>query len=290
MTNRKHKALGRGLSAIIPNFETEDARENLNEIDLSSISMNPLQPRKMFDENDMNELISSIREKGIIQPITVHRKNGGFELIAGERRVRAAKIAGLETIPAYIIEVATDEEMMELALIENIQREDLNPVDEALGYSLLINKYGISQEAVATKVGKNRTTITNSIRLLKLPEEILNGLRDRKISTGHARAILGLEKSSQQINLYHKILRDGLSVRSVEDWVRKINDGPAQQTDKKGKRPPNPYHKKIESHLQQTLGTRVRVRAAARGGKLEIDFYSVEDLERLMELFDTIHY
>jgi len=290
MTNRKHKALGRGLSAMIPNFETDDARENLNEIDLSKISMNPLQPRKMFNENEMNELVSSIREKGIIQPVTVHKKNGGYELIAGERRVRAARIAGLETVPAYIIDVATEEEMMELALIENIQREDLNPVDESMGYSLLIGKYGISQEAVANKVGKNRSTITNSIRLLKLPEEILNGLRDRKISTGHARAVLGLENGSQQINLYHKILRDGLSVRAVEEWIRRVNKQPAAQADKKTKRPQNPYHKKVESKLQQTLGTRVRIRVASRGGKLEIDFYSAEDLERLMELFDSIQY
>lgn len=290
MTNRKHKALGRGISAIIPNFETDEARENLNEIRLTLISMNPLQPRKLFDETVMDELVSSIREKGIIQPVTVRRKGEGYELIAGERRVRAARIAGLETIPAYVIEVASDEEMMELALIENIQREDLNPVDEALGYSLLIEKYGISQEAVATKVGKNRTTITNSIRLLKLPEVILNGLRDRRISTGHARALLGLESPKQQETLYQKIVNEGLSVRAVEEWVRKISERTHRPQKETPIRPKNPYHRKIESLLQQTLGTRVRIRTSARGGKLEIEYYSPEDLERLMELFDTIQY
>jgi ParB family chromosome partitioning protein len=290
MTNRKHKALGRGLSAMIPNFETEDARENLNEIKLSLISMNPFQPRKLFDETVMDELVNSIREKGVIQPVTVRKKGEGYELIAGERRVRAARIVGLHTIPAYVIDVASDEEMMELALIENIQREDLNPVDEALGYSLLIEKYGISQEAVATKVGKNRTTITNSIRLLKLPEEVLNGLRDRKITTGHARALLGLESAKQQITLYQKIVQEGLSVRSVEEWVRKISERGHRPQKESKTRPKNPYHRKIESLLQQTLGTRVRIRPSARGGKLEIDYYSPEDLERLMELFDTIQY
>lgn len=290
MTNRKHKALGRGISAIIPNFETDEARENLNEIRLSLISTNPLQPRKLFDETVMDELVNSIREKGIIQPVTVRKKGEGYELIAGERRVRAARIAGLETIPAYVIEVASDEEMMELALIENIQREDLNPVDEALGYSLLIEKYGISQEDVATKVGKNRTTITNSIRLLKLPEVILNGLRDRRITTGHARALLGLESPKQQETLYQKIVNEGLSVRAVEEWVRKISERAHRPQKETPIRPKNPYHRKIESLLQQTLGTRVRIRTSARGGKLEIEYYSPEDLERLMELFDTIQY
>ncbi|MCD6234030.1 MAG: hypothetical protein DRP86_05875 [Candidatus Neomarinimicrobiota bacterium] len=290
MTNRKHKALGRGLSAMIPNFETEDARENLNEIKLSLISMNPLQPRKLFDETVMDELVNSIREKGVIQPVTVRKKGEGYELIAGERRVRAARIVGLHTIPAYVIDVASDEEMMELALIENIQREDLNPVDEALGYSLLIEKYGISQEAVASKVGKNRTTITNSIRLLKLPEEILNGLRDRKITTGHARALLGLESPKQQLTLYQKIIQEGLSVRNVEEWVRKISERGHRPQKETKTRLKNPWHRKIESLLQQTLGTRVRIRPSIRGGKLEIDYYSPEDLERLMELFETIQY
>jgi ParB family transcriptional regulator, chromosome partitioning protein len=290
MTSRKHKALGRGLSAMIPNFETEEARENLNEIDLSLISMNPLQPRKHFKEDVMNELVGSIRQRGIIQPVTVRRKEDGYELIAGERRVRAARLAGLETIPAYVIDVASDEEMMELALIENIQREDLNPVDEAMGYTLLIEKYGISQEAIAAKVGKNRTTITNSVRLLKLPEEILNGLRDRKISTGHARSLLGLEEPKQQINLYHKIVNEGLSVRTVEEWVRKMTERRVRPQKKTEERSKNPYHRKIESLLQQTLGTRVKIRSSTRGGKLEIEFYSPEDLERLIELFDTIQY
>ncbi len=290
MTSRKHKALGRGLSAMIPNFETEEARENLNEIPLLQISLNPLQPRKMFNERVMEELVSSIREKGVIQPVTVRKKGEEYELIAGERRVRAARIAGLETIPAYVLEVASDEEMMELALIENIQREDLNPVDEAMAYALLIEKYGISQEAIATKVGKNRSTITNSIRLLKLPEEILNGLRDRKISTGHARSLLGLEDQRQQVNLYHKIINEGLSVRAVEVWVRKISERAHSPRKEKEARPKNPYYRKVESLLQQTLGTRVKVRPSARGGKLEIEYYSPEDLERLMELFDTIQY
>ncbi len=290
MTSRKHKALGRGLSAMIPNFETEEARENLNEIPLLQISLNPLQPRKMFNERVMEELVSSIREKGVIQPVTVRKKGEEYELIAGERRVRAARIAGLETIPAYVLEVASDEEMMELALIENIQREDLNPVDEAMAYALLIEKYGISQEAIATKVGKNRSTITNSIRLLKLPEEILNGLRDRKISTGHARSLLGLEDQRQQVNLYHKIINEGLSVRAVEVWVRKISERAHSPRKEKEARPKNPYYRKVESLLQQTLGTRVKIRPSARGGKLEIEYYSPEDLERLMELFDTIQY
>ncbi|MDD5583116.1 MAG: ParB/RepB/Spo0J family partition protein [Candidatus Marinimicrobia bacterium] len=290
MTSKKHKALGRGLSAIIPNFESEEAIENLYEIPLSHITVNPFQPRKLFDDTGMEELVNSIREKGIIQPITVRKKDDEYQLIAGERRVRAARIVGLETIPAYVTDVASDEEMMELSLIENIQREDLNPVDEAIAYSLLIEKYGISQEKVATNVGKSRTTITNSIRLLKLPEEILNGLRNRKITTGHARALLGLESTKQQITLYHKIVHEGLSVRTVEEWVRKLVDREPRPKTTPQSPFKNPYYFKIESKLQQTLGTKVRIKPSARGGKLEIEYYSLEDLERLMELFDSIDY
>ena len=285
MTNRK---LGRGLNALIPDFAEEPLNSSSNEIQMSMIELNPYQPRTKFDEEEMNELVDSIKEKGIIQPITVRFLDDHYQLIAGERRYRASKILNLTTIPAYVIQVDSDKDLIEIALIENIQREDLNPIDEALGYSLLINKYKMKQDVVAKKVGKKRSTITNSLRLLKLPSEIQNSLSSQKITSGHARALLSIENKNKMINLWQSIIKDELSVRATEELVKKINSRKKDKLYKKQNIDENFYLKKIENDLQIKFGTRVKVKEKDKIGKIEIAFYSSDDLERLLKLFENI--
>ena len=285
MTNRK---LGRGLNALIPDFAEEPLNSSSNEIQMSMIELNPYQPRTKFDEEEMNELVDSIKEKGIIQPITVRFLDDHYQLIAGERRYRASKILNLTTIPAYVIQVDSDKDLIEIALIENIQREDLNPIDEALGYSLLINKYKMKQDVVAKKVGKKRSTITNSLRLLKLPSEIQNSLSSQKITSGHARALLSIENKNKMINLWQRIIKDELSVRATEELVKKINSRKKDKLYKKQNIDENFYLKKIENNLQIKFGTKVKVKEKDKIGKIEIAFYSSDDLERLLKLFENI--
>lgn len=281
------KRLGKGIGAIIPEFPQDiDLVNQIAEIDVEKISINPHQPRKEFNLQAMEELKQSIKENGIIQPITVRQLDDGFELIAGERRLRACIDLGLKGIPAYILSISSDVEMMELALIENLQRENLNPVEEAEAFYLLSNTFDLSHEEIAKKVGKERSTITNSLRLLNLPREILRDLRDQKLAPGHARPILSIENEVQQINLWHRIKRDNLSVRAVEALVKNINPAKQKSVPAQKQHPANPY-KPIEEKLMHIVGSRVKIKGTDKG-KIEIEFYSHEDLNRLIELFEVI--
>lgn len=282
------KRLGKGISALIPEFpEGVEQVFKIAEIELSKIKTNPLQPRKDYSPEAMQELVNSIREKGVIQPITVREIETGYELIAGERRLRACLQLGLKTIPAYVISVKEEAEMLELALIENLQREDLNPVDEARAYKILAENFNLSHEEIAKKVGKERSTITNSLRLLNLPEPILKDLREGVLTAGHARPILALDNPQHQINMWQRIKRDGLSVREVEKMVRNILEkrvsSPSPQKKTKSAALQN-----VEEHLIHLLGTKVRIRGSKDKGVIEIEYYSSEDLERLLELFNSI--
>lgn len=283
----KNKRLGKGLEALIPQIaedETEARQDQLAEVETSAVRANPHQPRVDFDRKGLDELKSSILENGVIQPITVRRVDSGFELIAGERRLRAVQELGFPRIPAYVMDVTSDDQMLELALVENIQREDLNPIELAKAYQQLQKKYGLTQEDVAKKVGKDRATVANSIRLLKLPEVIQNSLQNDEINMGHARAMMGLSSPGEQIQVWRKAVKQGWSVRQVEAFVSKSVMEPkkAKRTDAAR----SPYLVELEDRLREILSTQVRVRFSGGGrGKIEIAYFSDEDLERLLELF-----
>jgi len=277
------KALGRGLKALIPDIPPEEPQgESIQFVQVAKISPNPFQPREKFNPETLLELRQSIAEKGIIQPITVRRWDEGYQLISGERRLRAVKDLGLETIPAYILDVQTDEEMLELSIIENIHREDLNPIDIAKGYRRLIDECHLTQEEVAQKVGKDRTTITNFLRILKLPRRVRESMENGEITMGHARALLSLRSSEEQIALWKKIISKQLSVRKVEELVRQrsMKPEPKVEQDKAA----TLYFQDIENKLRLKLTTRVTVKPRKKGGSIEIDFYSDDDLERLVSL------
>lgn len=268
-------------------------------IDIARVRPNPFQPRVDFDVQALDELKQSILENGVIQPITVRRVEGGFELISGERRVRASIEANLTEIPAYILNVESDRAMLELALIENVQRENLNPIEVALGYQRLIKECNLRQEEVAKKVGKDRSTVTNFLRLLRLPPSIQMSLRKNEIAMGHARALLTITDDDQKLSLWEKVRDEALSVRRTEAMVKEIaaagsarNREPA--TDGRKEQPPvrpqlDRMFTEISSRLQHVLGTQVKVKANPAGdGSILIDFYSSEDLERLLDLFAII--
>lgn len=290
--------LGRGLASLIPrplpappvaSVRQDDGTGNnvVAQIDVNRIHMNPYQPRAEFDPVALDELKRSIVEKGIIQPVTVRRVDGGYQLISGERRVRASREAGLAVIPAYIIQVSSNEEMLELALIENLQREHLNPIEIAISYKRLIDECHYTQEEMSRRIGKDRTTITNALRLLKLPDVIQVAVRKGNLSSGHARALVSVDDRSLQVGIFNKIMARGLSVRDVEKLVRDAGKS----------RPKGPHRgsssvsradssvASVEEKLRQTLGTRVQVRTLSDGkGEIVIEYYSSDDLERLLEL------
>ena len=280
--NKKHNGLGRGLDAILPKTETP-------EITISKIQTNPFQPRKEFDEDALEELASSIKELGIIQPITV-RKLGfdKYQLISGERRLRASEMAGLTKIPTYI-RIANDQQMLEMALVENIQRENLNPIEVALSFKRLINECDLTQEACSERVGKNRSTITNFLRLLKLPEEIQLGLQMKKISMGHARALINVSDKQKQLNIYHDAVANGFSVREVEQIVKMFAEIDYKRTSKDKKVKivnPLPFDKQRKMHeLSNYLDREVQLKTNKKGkGKLTIPFSSDEDFEKIIAL------
>lgn len=286
---KKTNRLGRGLSALIPDTEQvssplEDAP--LREIEVTLIRPNPYQPRLEFDPVALNELKTSIEEKGVIQPITVRAVDDHFELISGERRLRAVAEIGLETVPCYVRRVDSKEEMLEMAIIENVQREHLNPIEQAQAYQRLIDECSLTQDDVAHKIGKDRSTITNIIRLLKLPTTIQQCVRNNEISMGHARSLLAINSEKIQKSLCKKIIKDGLSVRRVEALIKETQE----KSKKKKKEPPRRslFLQKVEENLRELLGTKVQIRPKREGGTIEIDFYSPEDLSRLVELFDQI--
>ena len=277
------KRLGKGLDALIPSYATDD-RHIDGAVPLTQIIPNRNQPRQEFNPEQMEELTASIKENGILQPLTVRElENGDFELIAGERRLRAAKDAGLETVPVYILSVDADVEMMEFALVENIQRVDLKPLEKAEGYAILSGKYDLSQDEIAKRVGKSRPAIANALRLLKLPPEIKSSLNSGKISTGHALAILGLRKSLQMMTLHQKVVREELSVRQTEALVKKFSE--SFKNNLKGKivvsKQSDVIH--IEDELISLLGTKVAIKKSQKGkGKIQIEFYSENDFQRIL--------
>ncbi|NUN68287.1 MAG: ParB/RepB/Spo0J family partition protein [Bacteroidetes bacterium] len=301
---RSKSVLGKGLSALIPRIPEKSipsapsvARDgapgtSTMEIEIGRISPNPFQPRLDFDQRSLEELKQSIKQNGIIQPITVRRMIGGtFELISGERRVRASQELGKRTIPAYIISVDTDAEMLELGLIENLQRENLNPIEISLSFKRLIDECNLTQDQVAEKVGKERSTVTNFLRLLKLPERIRQGVRDNKISMGHARALLAVTDEKKQLKLYSRIIDDGWSVRRIEDEIK--GKDPKKTT--KGGSAAKPSNlrgdasfQQLETRLRHKFGTKVTIRKnAAGGGEIGIEYYTADDLDRLLDLLES---
>ena len=279
------KRLGKGLDALIPSYATDD-RHIDGAVPLTQIIPNRNQPRQEFNPEQMEELTASIKENGILQPLTVRELEGGnFELIAGERRLRAAKDAGLETVPVYILSVDADVEMMEFALVENIQRVDLKPLEKAEGYAILSGKYDLSQEDIAKRVGKSRPAIANALRLLKLPPEIKSSLNSGKISTGHALAILALRKSLQMMTLHQKVVREELSVRQTEALVKKYSESFKNNLKVKIVAPKQSDVIHIENELISLLGTKVAIKKNQKGkGKIQIEFYSENDFQRILEI------
>ena len=283
------KRLGRGLEALIHGPEKDDlGRPGVTEIRIENIVANPLQPRKDgLDEKSLEELIASIKQKGVITPITVKQDEDNFILIAGERRLRASKLAGLKQIPGYVVTISDESEMMEIALIENIQRENLNPIDEAEGYAILQSKFNRSQNDIANAVGKKRVTISNALRLLKLPNGIKNSLRNRKVSAGHGRAILMMKTAVGMMKLYKMIIEEDLSVRAAEAIAKGQSTKKSKQTSRKSIIT-NPQIRSVENELISVLGTKVRLHYSKKGGKIEIQFFSDDDLDRVLDLLRSI--
>ena len=287
--------LGRGLGALIPDLDFEDKPQaqssegsNILQLPVNKVEPNPFQPRQNVDPILFDELKKSIAEKGVIQPITVRQIDSRYQLIAGERRLRAVLDLGYETIPAYVLEIKSDEEMLELSLIENIQREDLNPIDVAKAYQRLLTECHLTQEEVAQKVGKERSTITNFLRLLKLPDLIQESLIAGKLSMGHARALLAVDDKKIQLNIFKKILKNSLSVRRVEALVKKESNPPTQSTQKSLLDEVPLFIQNAENTLRQVCATQVHIKRRGKSGKIEIEFYSDDDLERIIGLFENL--
>jgi len=284
-------ALGRGLGALI-----EDAGQAsrapgaaINEIDINKIEVNPFQPRKNFDEESLRELASSIREIGIIQPITVRQLNGDtYQLITGERRYKAASLAGLNTIPAYV-RTAEDQDMLEMALVENIQREDLDSIEVAISYQRLLEEVGLTQENLSDRVGKKRSTISNYLRLLKLPAEIQLGIRDRLISMGHARALVNIPDPNIQLEIFQKIIKDDLSVRKVEELVRRTNNARGPREGDAENKPQAANYDELRDHLSRFFDAEIDFKRSNKGsGRIVIPFKSDQDLERILAVLDRM--
>ena len=274
----KKKALGRGLSALIGEKKEEDRK--LFMCSIEKIYPSKSQPRKVFDEDAIRELAASIEEKGIIEPLVVRKKGDGYELIAGERRLRAARLVGLKEVPLVVME-AGDEEALELSLIENIQREDLNPIEEATAYRVLTG-FGLSQEEVARRVGKERATVANYLRLLRLPDEVKTELSAGRLTMGHARAILGLTERALQREVARKVVARGLSVRETERLVRRLAEG--KKKGGRGHQAKDIHTRGLEEELKGILGTKVSLKERSGRGRIEIEFYTPEERERIIGL------
>ncbi len=292
MAPNKKFTLGRGLDALISTETVQTAgSQSIGEIEISQIEANPNQPRREFSEEALQELADSIKELGIIQPITL-RKMGKekYQIIAGERRFRASQIAGKTTIPAYILK-ADDEDTMEMALIENIQREDLNALEIALAYQQLIEQHNLSQEQLSKRVGKGRATIANFLRLLRLPAAIQVALKEKRIDMGHARTLLSLDNPAEQIKLFHEIEANGYSVREVEDIVRKMKEGSEAPVAKKAAaKQPHPEFHQLKKQLTHFFQTPVQLTCSAKGsGKISIKFKNEQELERIIAIFDKLN-
>ena len=283
----KKRGLGRGLDALFDSVPVEETTEDKVEegvtyVDIDEIRPNENQPRRVFDEDKLNELAASIKEHGIIQPIVLRKEGDGYVIVAGERRYRAARKAGLKKVPSVIRELTEDQNLL-IAIIENMQREDLNPIEEAEGLNRMIDVYGLTQDAVSKSVGKSRPYITNSLRLLKLPEEVRDMTERGFITAGHARAIAGIDDEERQIAIAKKASEEGLSVREVERL--------ANQTGTKTRRKPaekSPDLVRVEAELKEKLGTKVNISRSPKRGKIEIEYYSKEELDRLIETLKNV--
>jgi ParB family transcriptional regulator, chromosome partitioning protein len=276
------KALGRGLGALLSSDRTIDLGTEPAEVDIESIVPGPMQPRTHFDEASLQNLADSIRAHGIVQPLLVRRRDDGYELIAGERRWRAAKLAGISRVPVVVKEVP-DDNLLEIALIENIQRENLNPIEEAQAYRRLLETVGLTQEALASRVGRDRTYITNYIRLLRLPDDVQQLVQEGRLSTGHARTLLALSHVDLQRRLARQIIDGGLSVRATEQLVQKATEQKPPR--RSAPQAIDPNIKAAETKLRRALGTQVKILQAADGrGKVEISFFNTQDLDRIYSL------
>jgi len=275
------QALGKGLGALIPDLSVLDDKEKkalgIIDIELDKIIPNEYQPRKVFNDEKLRELAASIKEQGVIQPVIVHRTGAGYQLIAGERRWRASRLAGLKTIPSLVKE-ATKREFLEMALIENIQREDLNPLEAAEAYKRLQDEFKLTQEDLAKRVGKERSTVTNFLRLLGLPKEIKQELATGALTMGHAKAILSLERVRDQMRAAFTIVKKGLSVREAETLSSRLKTPPKEK-----KARLSHELKSIEEKLRKALGTKVVITAKSKGGRIVVEYYSAEELERILQ-------
>jgi ParB family chromosome partitioning protein len=275
----QRRGLGKGLGALIPG--AEGGTGSALEISLAEVESNPLQPRQHFRQEALEALAATIRAHGVLTPVVVRRTPGGYQVVAGERRVRAARLAGLSRVPAVIRE-ASNAQVLELALVENLQREDLNPIETAEACRRLVDEFGLTQEEVAERLGRDRSSVANALRLLRLPRRIREDLAGGALSEGHARALLGLERGADQLRARDLVVKRGLTVRATEALVRRLRRG----VPRKGGRPPggNPHLQAAEDRLRAALGTKVRVVPAGAGGTVEISFFSAEDLTRLLDL------
>ena len=274
---QKH-GLGKGLGALIPGADL--TRPSVQELPLANLELNPFQPRKHFNEAALEELASTIREHGILTPVVVRRVADGFQIIAGERRIRAARLAGLTHVPT-IVRDASDSQVLQIALVENLQREDLNPLEAAEAYQKLVGEFGLTQEELAGRLGRDRSSVANSLRLLRLPKRIREDVAEGTLSEGHARALLGLEKTADQLKARDEVVRRGLNVRATEALVRRLR---RPDTKSAGGASQDPNLSALEDQLRTTLGTKVRIVADGMGGTLQITYFSGDDLARIADL------
>ncbi|KGR91855.1 plasmid partitioning protein ParB [Ureibacillus massiliensis 4400831 = CIP 108448 = CCUG 49529] len=274
------KGLGKGISALFPTEPLKND-DSIEKISIQKLVANPYQPRKLFDDEAIEELAQSIKEHGIIQPIVVRKKGSKYEIVVGERRYRAAKLANLEEVPAIVKEMS-DEQMMEVAILENLQREDLTPIEEAEAYQSLIEKLNFTQEDLAKRLGKSRPHITNHIRLLQLPEEVRKLVNDGSLSMGHGRTLLGLKNKRRIPELANKVIKHSLNVRQLENLIKEYNSEVSRETSKKVNK--DIFVQAKETQLREYFGTNVQIRKSKNKGKIEIEFYSEEDLERILEI------
>lgn len=277
----ENRALGKGLSALIPDKVQTKKGESVAYLKTEQIQYNAYQPRTHYDDEKLEDLKASIKEKGVLQPILVRSKEGNYEVVAGERRLRAARAIGMDEIPVIVKEVS-DQEALVLALVENIQREELNPIEEAQAFKRLIEEFQYTQDKVADAVGKDRSTISNLLRLLKLPDEIQKSVYNGKLSVGHARALLSLERVDEQRRIFELVIKNGLSVRELEELVK--SGSQTASLTQKAKKPHDHETAAVEHDLQRVLGTKVTLHHNRKKGKIVIEYYSLDDLDRILEI------
>ncbi|RID82944.1 ParB/RepB/Spo0J family partition protein [Peribacillus asahii] len=281
------RGLGKGINALFNNVEKVEVEKDevIKEVKLKELRPNPYQPRKIFDEEAIEELKQSILVHGILQPIIARKSIKGYEIVVGERRYRAATEAGLKTVPVVVREFS-EQQMMEIAVLENLQREDLNPIEEAFAYQLLLERLNITQDELAKRLGKSRPHITNHVRLLTLPEEIRNYISEGKISMGHGRALLSLKKKEKLNIVVSKVMQEKMNVRQLERYIQQLNEGVSRETKKKEQTKKDIFIKEYETNLREKLGTTVTIKQSKKKGKIEIEFFSQEDLTRILELIN----